>query len=103
MPRHIGGRDRCAACNSGAEQLVQLNSDLVAGLSQREVARRYQISRSSIQRHARAHLETTSLVRLEAALVPAAGANGSMASSEDVVAEARHLYDDCRAALDSAL
>jgi hypothetical protein len=82
-------------------QHKQLDADLVAGVPHRMLAVRYELSRSAIQRH-QAHIPG-SLVRLGAAPVITNHANGSTSSAEDVVAEARRLYEDCRAALDGAV
>src|SRR2546430_11357860 len=96
--RIVGGRDRCSGCTHA--QRDQLNADIIARIPHRALAVKYGLTRSAIQRH-RAHISPT-LVRVEAEPVLAA-TNGSMASSEDVVAEARRLYGDCRNALDDAL
>ncbi len=94
--RHAGGRDRCSGCHH--EKRSQLDADLVAGISQRELAARYELSRSAIQRH-RAHV-STSLARIDARGLTI---GGSTATTDDVVAQARHLYQACRDAFDNAI
>jgi hypothetical protein len=95
LPR---GRDRCAGCHS--EQRAQLDADIVARVPFRVLAERYGISSTAIFRH-RKHV-AVSLVRVEAPFE--ATMNGSASDvGVDVVLEARRLFQDTRAALDSAV
>jgi hypothetical protein len=91
LPR---GRDRCAGCHSDRRE--QLDADIVAKVPYRVLAERYSISSTAIFRH-RKHV-SVSLVPITAAAI----SNGSDAGV-DVMAEARRLYEDCRAALDGAV
>ncbi len=101
--KHRGGRDRCAGC--AHDERDQLNSDLVARVPLRSLEAKYGISKTSLLRH-RAHHLPAGLVAVD--LEPAQPARngelrngevGAMASSDDVAAEARGLYDSCRSAL----
>lgn len=95
LPR---GRDRCAGCHS--ERRDQLDADLVAKIPYRVLSQRYGISTTAIFRHKK-HV-SVSLVRVEASTTPIIIGNGSLLSSDDVLVEARHLYEICRGALDAA-
>src|ERR1700730_1933394 len=98
-PRLPRGRNRCAGCHS--EQRDQLDADLVAKIPFRELSKRYGISQSAIFRH-RKHV-SISLTRVEGAALAVAAANGGLANSEDVLGEARRLYDACKSLLQNAV
>lgn len=95
-----GGGGRCAGCLLG-DRLAQLDADLVARIPLRVLAEKYAISKSSIARH-RPHV-IKSLVTLHGPVSIIPSSNGAVVSSDDVAAEARRLYDLCRAALEVAM
>jgi hypothetical protein len=94
-----GGRDRCSGCTSARR--AELDAQIVAGISQRQLAKDFGLSRSAIQRHL-AHV-SASLVRVEGPRSIASIAPGSVTNSDDVVVQARQLYEACRGAFDRAI
>jgi hypothetical protein len=98
-----GGRDRCRGCNHPERD--QLDADLVSGVSERDVGKRYGLAKSTVHRH-RAHVALT-LVRVGAPHPGRPlGSNGhgpALASSDDVLAAVRRIYEQANAELERAL
>jgi hypothetical protein len=98
VPLMAGGRDRCGGCQHPRRS--ELDVALVSGASLRQVAREFDLTRSAVHRHKQAHLPQSLIALAPAAIIHS---NGVVGSSDDVIVEARRLYEDCRRALDDAL
>lgn len=87
-----GGRGHCRAC--GSEHQTEIDSAIVAGVSYRELEKRFGISKTALIRHKRDHL-TPALVKVER--------NARIDSAATLIGDLRLLADQARAILSAAV